>query len=400
MSGASQAWLVALREVRERGRSRSFLAGLAATLVIVVAMIVAPALLDPDDGTREVGVTGETPAALAAALRSQGDATDVEVAVRELDDLAEGREALREEDVDVLVVDARTLEWRERPDEQLQAVVTGAIQLVVVQERAVAAGISPDQLLGLVAPVPVDNVEIGLAEGRSPEDSTVAIAITALLLMAVYVYGVLVLTGVVEEKSSRVVEVLLARMSPRDLLIGKVAGIGLLGLAQFVLTALVAVVTLMLVDSVDLPALGNTVLAWVVAWFVLGYALYAVAYGALGSLASRTEDAQSVAGPVGYVLIAAYWASFLAISDDPDGGWSQLVSLFPATAPFAMPARIALGAHAWWEPFAAVALTVVAIAGLISFGGRVYTGAVLHSGPTLHLRDAWRRSSPAPAAGR
>jgi ABC-2 type transport system permease protein len=210
-------------------------------------------------------------------------------------------------------------------------------------------------------------------------------------------YGNLVPTGVAEEKSSRVVEVLLARMPARNLLAGKVAGIGLLGFAQFTVTALAALVAALAVGSADIPAVSGGVLAWVVAWFVLGYAIYAMAYGALGSLASRTADASSAAVPVSFVLVAAYWASYVVVSSDPDSAGSKLVSLFPATAPFAMPGRIALGAAAWWEPIIATALTVAAIAGLAVLAGRVYTGAVLHSGPTLRLRDAWsaaNRSGP------
>jgi ABC-2 type transport system permease protein len=398
MNGVRQAWLVALREIRERSRSRGFQAGLAVMLVVVIAMIVLPTMLDGGGGSRDVGVTGVVPRELTAAVRSQGDAIGTEVVIHRYDDLATGEAALRDEDVDVLLVDARRLEWRGRADEQLQAILTGAIQLVAVQARAEDAGIGPDELLALVAPVPVENVEIGVAEGRSPDDGAAAIAITALLLMAIYLYGVLVLTGVVEEKSSRVVEVLLARISARDLLIGKVAGIGLLGFAQFLVTALAALVAILLVDTVDIPALGGGVLAWAVVWFVLGYALYAMAYGALGSLASRTEDAQSVAAPVGYVLVAGYWVAFIAVSRDPDGMWSRLASLFPATAPFAMPGRIALGSTTWWEPPLAVVLTLAAIAGLVVFGGRVYTNAILHSGPTLPLRDAWHGTHSHPAS--
>jgi ABC-2 type transport system permease protein len=212
---------------------------------------------------------------------------------------------------------------------------------------------------------------------------------TIVLFVAISTYGNLVLSGVVEEKSSRVVEVLLARMPARNLLAGKVAGIGLLGLAQFAVTALVAVVAMVIVDSVDVPAARGTVLAWVVAWFVLGYALYAVVYGVLGSLASRTEDAQSVAGPVIAVLIAGYFVSFAAVGD-PDSTLAVVASFLPPTAPLAMPNRIAMGATAWWEPAIAVALTLAAIAALVRLGGRVYAGAILHSGPTLRLRDAWQ----------
>ena len=397
MSGVRQGWLVAVREMRERSRSRSFRAGLVVMLVLVVAMVALPSFIDTTGGTKDVGLTGNTPTGLSQTIRDQGSAVETTVRIHRFDTVAAGQEAVRHEGVDLLVVDARRLEWQGRADEELQAVVSGAIQLVAVHERAAAAGVDPDELLALVAPVPVEKVEIGLTAGRGPDDSTAAIAMTALLFIAVITYGNLVLTGVVEEKASRVVEVLLARMPARNLLAGKVAGIGLLGFAQFVVTALAALVATLVVDSVDLPAVSGAVLAWVVVWFVLGYALYAMAYGALGSLASRTEDAQSVAGPISYVLIAAYWASFIVVSGDPDSGWSRLVSLFPATAPFAMPGRIALGAAAWWEPLLAVVLTLAAITGLVVLAGRVYTNAILHTGPTLRLRDAWR-SEPAPSS--
>jgi len=390
MSGLQQGWLVARREMRERSRSRGFRAGMAVMLLVVVAAIVVPSLLDAGKASSDVGLADAITDDLSRAIVDHGDAVAMEVRVHRYDDVAAGEEAVRDEDVDVLVVDARRLEWRGEPDEQLGAVVTGAIQLVAVQERAATAGISTDDLAALVAPVPVENVELGRAAGRSSDDDLAALAMSVLLLMAITTYGNLVLTGVVEEKASRVVEVLLARMPARDLLVGKVAGIGLLGFAQFVLTALAALIATMVVDSFDVPAVRAGVLAWIVGWFVLGYALYAMAYGALGSLASRTEDAQSVAGPIIYVLLACYWASLVAIDHDPASGWSQLVSLFPATAPFAMPARLALGAAAWWEPVLAAGFTLAAIAGLVGFAGRVYTGAILRTGPTLKLRDAWR----------
>lgn len=389
MTGLRQTWLVARREIRERSRSRSFRAGLIVMLVVVIGLIVVPAQLDSGGGTKDVGLTSAVPSTLSSAILAQSAAVGTNIRVHKYDDAAAGEEAVRAHDVDVLVVNGHRLEWPGRVDGQLQAIATSAIQLVTTQERAAAAGIAPDDLGALMAPVPVENVELGSAPGRSPDDELAAVVIATLLLMAIVIYGNLVLTGVVEEKSSRVVEVLLARMPARVLLAGKVAGIGLLGLAQFVLTAVAALLAALAIDSVDMPAVRAGVLTWAVVWFVLGYALYAMAYGALGSLTSRTEDAQSVAGPVGYVLIACYWATFLTVSPNPDGVWARLLSQFPATAPFAMPARIALGSAAWWEPLLAVALTLAAIAGLIAIAGRIYTNAILHSGATLHLRDAW-----------
>jgi ABC-2 type transport system permease protein len=321
------------------------------------------------------------------------------VRLHRYDDLATGEDAVRGGDLDVLVVDARRLEWGGRADEQLRALVTGAIQLVALQQRAAAAGLSPEDLRALVAPVPVQDVELGSVAGRSPDDETAAFVMTVVLFLAITTYGNLVLSGVVEEKASRVVEVLLARLPARTLLAGKVAGIGLLGLAQVALTALAALVAVTMVDAVQVPAAQGAVLAWAVVWFLLGYGLYAMVYGALGSLASRTEDAQSVAGPVNAVLVVGYLASFAAIGQ-PDSGWAQLLSLFPLTAPLAVPSRIAMGAAAWWEPILAVVLTVATIAGLVDLGGRMYARAILHTGPRLRLRDVWRRPpTPGPGPG-
>ncbi|MDH5236921.1 MAG: ABC transporter permease [Acidimicrobiia bacterium] len=398
MIGLRQMWLVADREIRERSRSRAFRASFLVMILATVGLILVPALLDDDTGTRDVGLAGSVPSELAAAIEEQSTITDVTLRIQRFDSVVAGEEAVREGDLDVLVVDAQRLEWRRQTDEQLAGVVTGAIQAVAVSERAAAAGIDTDDLLALVAPVPIENVELGSVAGRSPDDEMAVLVMTVVLFIAISTFGNMVLTGVVEEKSSRVVEVLLARMPATNLLAGKVIGIGLLGLAQIAVTALAALAALRMVDSVDMPAARGAVLAWVVVWFVLGYALYATIYGALGSLASRTEDAQAVAGPVIAVLLVGYFASFAAVGR-PDSGIAQLASYFPPTAPLTMPSRIAMGATAWWEPLVAVALTLVAIAGLVAVGARVYTGAVLHTGPTLKLRQAWRTTTTsAPSA--
>jgi hypothetical protein len=119
-----------------------------------------------------------------------------------------------------------------------------------------------------------------------------------LLYVAITFYGSFVLTGVVEEKSSRVVEVLLSRVPPSSLLGGKIAGIGLAGLAQFLAVAAAAAGTLLATRPSGLPPGTYAAIPMLVVWFVLGYAFYAMLYGSLGSLASRTEDAQAAAGPV------------------------------------------------------------------------------------------------------
>ena len=388
MNGMRQAGLVARREMRERSRSRAFRASVVLMVLAVAAMLILPTLLKPD-GTRDIGVTGPAPAALATTIGQQAHAAGITARVHPYTSLATGEKAVRNGRLDVLVAGPQRLEWRGKPDEQLKAVVTGAVQLATVRERADVAGISPGALAALLAPVSVTSVQLGSVPGRSPGDETAVLIMTAVLFFGISVFGQMVLTGVLEEKASRVVEVLLARIPARTLLAGKITGIGLLGLAQLGVTALAALVAVAAMPSIDVPAVRGTVLAWALIWFVLGYALYATVYGALGSLGSRVEDAQSVAGPVMVAMVVAYFASFAMIGQ-PGSAAAKVISYFPLTAPMAMPGRIAMGATAWWEPIAAAMLTLATIAGLVVLAGRIYTSAILHSGPALSLRDVWQ----------
>ena len=389
MNGVQQSWLVAVRELRERSRSAAFRASVVLMALGVAAVIALPSLISTGGGTKDVGLSGSAPTELAQAIQDQGRAVGSTIRIHHYDTPAAGQAAVRSGKVDVLVVDANRLEWRRQADEQLKAIVTGAIQLVSVQQRAAAAGISPGGLAALLTPVPVKNVALGQVAGRSPDDETATFIMNVILYLAITLYGAMVMNGVVEEKTTRVVEVLLARMPARNLLAGKIAGIGLLGLAQIGVTAIAALVAVTTVGSFNVPAVRVAVIAWAVVWFVLGYALYATVFGALGSLASRTEDTQAVAGPVTGVLLIGYFVSFATIGS-PTALWARLVSFFPAFAPFAMPNRIAMGGAAWWEPIVAIALTVAAIAGLVALGGRIYAAAILHTGPTLKLRHVWR----------
>ncbi|NUR97117.1 MAG: ABC transporter permease, partial [Kribbellaceae bacterium] len=157
----------------------------------------------------------------------------------------------------------------------------------------------------------------------NPDDAArvvVALVGVILLFVALNIYGSYVLTGVIAEKSSRVVEVLLARVRPVQLLAGKIIGIGLLGVAQFAALAVVGAVTLQLVKPPELPSGTLPQIASDVVWFVLGYSFYSVLYGALGSLASRIEDAQAAAAPLTGLLTLAYLGGFIALRN-PHAWW-------------------------------------------------------------------------------
>jgi ABC-2 type transport system permease protein len=221
-----------------------------------------------------------------------------------------------------------------------------------------------------------------------------------LLFIMLQTYGQWVLTGVTREKASRVVEVLLSVITPRQLLVGKVLGIGLLALAHAAVLIVTAFVTtrVMGVDLTDGIALGDLALAGV--WFVLGYGLYCSAYAAAGSLVSRVEDAQSVAFPVMLPLLFAYLVSFSAA-----GGASTLLwvlAFIPPTAVVAMPTLYAIGEAPLWAMAVSMALTVAAIFLVAALAATIYERSVLHSGKRLGWKEAIRRPREitAPAGAR
>ena len=228
----------------------------------------------------------------------------------------------------------------------------------------------------------------------SAEDAETLVAMlgAALLLGSLAVYGQWVLAGVVEEKSNRVVELVLSAVRPRHLLVGKVIGIGLLGLTQLALVAGLAA-TLLAAGVYDAPSsLGGSV-ALVVPWFALGFALYAVAYAAAGALAAQQQDANSAGRPVTYTLLAAFFVGYATLTADAEG--TSLTSS-PCSRPLRrlFSRRGALVGVPLWEHALALALVLVSIYALIGFAGRVYGQGLLHAGSRLRIRTAWRLTQP------
>ena len=217
----------------------------------------------------------------------------------------------------------------------------------------------------------------------------VAIIGIGVLYSLLILFGQFVAQGVVEEKASRVVELLLATMKPWQLLAGKIIGVGALGLGQIVVIAAVGVGGALAFELVDIPSdlIGTAV--GVVAWFVLGYALYAAIFAVAASLVSRQEDLGTVVMPTTLVLIAAFIVGIQGASN-PSGTLAIVTSFVPGLSPLVMPVRQAAGDVAWWEIALSVALMLAAIAFVVRLGGRVYAGALLRTGGKTKIRDALR----------
>ena len=383
LSPAATIRLVAAREITARIRDKNFLISSAVILVLLIGTLGLQVALGSGSEPTRVGVVGDM-AQLEPALQAQGQALEIDVEVVELDDEAAARAAVEAEEVDgVLVTEDGDPELlvQQSAGGSLQAVVQGAVAQLSITEQLADAGVS-----GL--DVPEVSVR-ALDPGAEQDQQRVIVAIigVGVLYGLLILFGQFVAQGVVEEKSSRVVELLLATMKPWQLLAGKIVGLGLLGLAQIVVIAVVGVVGALAFDLVDIPGeLVGTAVS-VVLWFVLGYAFYAAIFAVAASLVSRQEDLAAVIMPTTLVLVVAFIVGIQA-SADPDGPLAVITSYVPGLSPLVMPVRQAAGDVAVWEIALAVAAMLIAIALIVRVGGRVYAGALLRTGGRTKMREA------------
>lgn len=394
MSRWRSVWLVARREIVERGRSRGFILSVAFTTLIVIGSILLPTVLFRDDGRTPVGVLGPTPAGLAEALVATGTQFGTDIDVTSFADRAEAATALQEERVDALVeVPADlsgpgTIQFAEEADDALAQLVSQAVIGLRVQAVLAEAGVDPGDLAAAQA-VPAIEALDPREEGDEARFLLANIG-AVLILIGVFSFGFTVLSGVVEEKQSRVVEVVLSTVRARDLLMGKVLGIGVLGLVQLVVFVLAALGAAAASGGVDLPATTPGAVVLLTVWFVLGYTLYSTALGFLGALASRMEEASNASTPVTTVAMVSYFVAIFAVTSDPSGIVAIVGTFLPPAAPFVVPLRAAFDAITPIEIVLSVAVTLVAIWGLFVVGARVYAGAVLQTAGRMKIRDAWR----------
>ena len=386
--------LVMGREIRERSRSGAFIVSVVIVLLFVAAGLVLPIVFADDDVHYEVGVVGDgNQAVIEAALalaNYEGSEVKTTIEMVRFDSLAAAEKAAAESEVDVVLVDGR------------QLVVWGADgESGGDVQRHLHRGARSVQIESLVASGAADVVEILTSDplgvrslsGADPEENAertiIAFGGLFLMYMAVLLYGSMILTGVTEEKTNRVVEVLLAAFQPWQLLAGKIMGIGLLGLAQFVGTVVIALVGVRVTGVFDLPDFPIDSILILVLWFILGYSLFAVAFGAAGALVSRAEDAQSVVAPISMIAVAGFIIAMQAVGN-PTSTLAVVSTFIPPIAPFVVPVRFAFQAIPLWELAVSVAVMALTVVAMVRLAGRVYLGGLLRFGSKVGIREAFR----------
>lgn len=412
---SARIWLVAKREWTTRLAQRSFRVVTIVQIVLILIGACVPTIIArfSNDSTSEthIAVVDEAKAGIADKLTpyfaSTGEATGLDKIV--LDGFSgtadQARQQIKDGDVDGALIVSRdgaghlvfAYETKSGDNDTTAQRVYAAAAAVSMQDRLAQAGVSEQQFSQAMTP---PSFAINATEPQNDEEDAangaryaVGFAFTILMFMAIMLYGQWVAQGVVEEKSSRIMEIMINAATPRDLLAGKVIGIAFAGFTQLIPMLLVGGVAFAAqprladalnvkndtITSIDFGAISLAAISSFILFFVIGFILYASLFASIGSLVSRQEEVSQAVAPLTMFMMVGYLGALFTVSA-PDSIVAQVISIFPLTAPFTMVMRIVVGHPAFWEVALSIGLLVLAAVVGVMFAARVYRVGVLMYG--------------------
>lgn len=346
--------IVAEREIMTRLRSKAFVISTAIMMALILAGVifasVGPALFDEDT---TVAATADTAPVLSGidglAVETLGSSDAV-------------REAVSNGDVDAGVI-----------------IGSGPSGLTVLGDRE-----APTDVIQLLSVAP----ELELLDPNAPDPLLtyfIGIAFGIVFFMSAMTFGQTIAQSVVEEKQSRIVEIMLATVPARAILAGKVIGNSVLAFGQIVLIAAIVLLggaitgSQLLLDGLGMP------IVWFVVLFTVGFVMLAALYAAAAALVSRSEDLGTATSPLMMLIMIPY---FLVIIFNNNPLALQIMSYVPFSAPVAVPMRVYLGTMQWWEPFLSLAILIVSTMLVIAFAAKIYERSLLKTGSMVKWKDA------------
>jgi ABC-2 type transport system permease protein len=394
--GARMTWLVARRELRQRGRTRIFAISTIILMLAVALGVALPAILSHNAKPERVGVVGGNPATLGVVVQEAGRLAGVKVTVVPEPDVATAEAALRSGDLGAVLVKGAEVLVKQVPiggAGSAGGTLPGALAQLAGLDRLFerVPGAAAAAANGIALPV----------HGLVPPSGTLANRLTGLFTVVIIwvlisVYGTQIALGIGEEKSSRIVEVLLAAIRPVQLLTGKVLGIGLLALAQAAAMVVAFVVAGFASGSSLVHGAATGIVLTGGVFIVVGYAFYCTAFAAAGSLVSRQSDVNSTVLPVQIPLIVAYVLSYTVIYANGANAFYHVLGFLPPTAPIAMPVLYAAGDVPLWQVMVSALLCAAATVWMARVAAGIYSRSILRTGARVPLRQVLR-NEPAQA---
>ena len=381
-----RAWaLVARREVSSKLVDRTFLLGTLVTLLLIAGMVVLQAFLSERVDDYDLAATpASTSMAQEVADKATGLDDKVHVRVVPVADDAAARAALTDEEADAWLTpaaDGWVLVGRDEVPSNLEAVTGTVVRDSTLAENAEAAGTTVAAMTR--GSELTTDVLVGDAEQRDFAKG-MAFALAFLFYLSSIAFGMTLAGSVVEEKQSRIVEIIATKIPVRQLLAGKVMGNTGLAVAQMAMYAAIGLVGLSFTSFGDLLPSVTGALGWFLVFFLFGFLLLACLWAVAGALASRTEDLQSTSTPITLLLLAIFFGSAF-LSGTPQ----TVLSYVPPASAVLMPQRILEGSTQWWEPVVALAILLATSAVVVLVAERLYRRSLLQTQGRISLRQAW-----------
>jgi len=381
--------LVARRDFWVRIRERSFLISTLINIGVISILVLARASSAVGSGPSfDLGSVGSSSIATGASQLGRDAQPPIPIEVHAFPDQAAANAALRDGSVDAVVVGNELIGFSDIPD-VLSSLVQASARNSAVTAMLDRHHVAQNERDAANDPTPLTLAVLQPAPPHRSENAAVAFVGVLLLYGQLFGYGIWVASGVIEEKASRVVEMLLSAIRPKQLLLGKIIGIGALGLAQLIVISSFAIGLAFATNAIDVSSSAFGAAGLVIGWFILGFAFYATLFAAAGSLVTRMEELQNVIVPINLTILVSFFISIGALQD-PNGRLQVIASILPTSSALAMPVRIVLGAAPAWQ----IAVSLVALVGstvlLVPFAARLYSGAVLRTRGRVRIREAWR----------
>jgi ABC-2 type transport system permease protein len=403
--------VVAAREIRVKLRDKGFIGSTVFMLLLVTAATVIPLLLSQQTPNLRVAVQGgaaqqvveratelglqaqdpdnEVPPVLA--LLGQGGLPGADLTSVEVEDGVDVDRLVRDQDVAAAVIgdrlDGLTVVGAEVVPDEIAVLVRAASTELQVAQAAADAGLSADQVAALTRPAQPEVELLEVAPTGSIPPELLVLVFAFLFYISVLTFGMSIAQSVVEEKQSRVVELLVAALPVRWLLAGKVLGNTIMAVGQIVVIVGAGLLGAMVAGQGAVLEQVVRASGWFLLFFLLGFVMLACLWAVAGSLASRVEDLNSTTVVMQVLVIVPFFAAIFAIDPGPT---QRVLSYIPFTAPLLMPARVVLGNAAPWEPYLAAGIVAVTAVLFELLGARLYRGSVLHTASRLKAAQAWR----------
>lgn len=395
LNSFSAVSLIAKREFTVQVMKKSFVISNVIILAVIVGGIIAFSIFSGsgDEERDVIGVAGDQ--SIAAVVEATGNAVGSPVEVREIADAAAARSGVESGDLDVALVPDGTAGAYTAVTESdltgtLRAVVEGSVATQATNTALAQQGVDQNELGAATSAATVTVDAIDPPDPEAGQRTALALSAVFLLYAQIIGFGMYVAMGVVEEKSSRVVELLLSTVRPLQLLWGKILGIGAVGILQLALYGIAGVGAGLGTGVLTVTGAAVSVFAATLAWFILGFAFFAVLYAAGGSMVSRQEDVNSTTMPLLILIMAMFFAAFYSVSD-PESTLANTLSWIPPFSAIMMPLRIAAGVTSPVQIVGSAVLMIVTTAILAMGAAKIYQRSILRIGKTVSWKEAFAR---------